>query len=626
MNNDFKLAKWIWNSPNYKPDEYVEFHDSFIIEKKENIFLNISCDSNYVCFINDKLAAFGQYADYPNYKVYDKIDISKFCTDKINNIKIIVWYYGLGTQTYLLSNPGLIYEITCDNNVLCFSQESTLSGLSTQYKNHYNKLITKQIGNSFLYDATINKKPSLSFSHVVSKTYDLQIRPNKKLVLEKRKDATITKYDNNYLIDLGQETCGFIDLDFFSKDVNLVLITYGENLDNNGHVRRKPQEIMDYSVEYKAKKGVNKYLNPFRRIAGRYLEIFYQSDIDINYIGIRPTNYPIKVHNYPYIKGIRKDIYRVAVHTLHLCMHEHFEDCPWREQALYTMDSRNELLSSYYAFNDYEFARSNLVLISKGLRDDGLLSLCYPTTLDEPIPFFSLVYPIEVFEYISYSKDKTIINEVYPVIKKIITGLIEHIDETNLIKNYVDPPYWNFYEWTDGSVKNSGEQYDAILNCMFVYSFSYFKKLADIANDNFDFDLNKMKKAIVEHFYDKDRKLIMLSNNNRNSSVLANSFAILANIDCELDVEKIIKNENVIPVTLSMSTFFYDALLKIDENYKDFVIKDIDKKYEYMLSKGATSFWETLKGAEDIGGSGSLCHGWSSIPIYYYATLLKDEH
>ena len=62
--------------------------------------------------------------------------------------------------------------------------------------------------------------------------------------------------------------------------------------------------------------------------------------------------------------------------------------------------------------------------------------------------------------------------------------------------------------------------------------------------------------------------------------------------------------------------------LNIDKNrYADFVLGDIDAKYGYMLQAGATSFWETLSGEKDFGGAGSLCHGWSAMPIYYYHLL-----
>ena len=36
-----------------------------------------------------------------------------------------------------------------------------------------------------------------------------------------------------------------------------------------------------------------------------------------------------------------------------------------------------------------------------------------------------------------------------------------------------------------------------------------------------------------------------------------------------------------------------------------------------MLDMGATTFYETEEGASSFGGAGSLCHGWSALPIYY---------
>ena len=35
-----------------------------------------------------------------------------------------------------------------------------------------------------------------------------------------------------------------------------------------------------------------------------------------------------------------------------------------------------------------------------------------------------------------------------------------------------------------------------------------------------------------------------------------------------------------------------------------------------MLDAGATTFWETELGATDFDGAGSLCHGWSAVPLY----------
>ena len=71
-----------------------------------------------------------------------------------------------------------------------------------------------------------------------------------------------------------------------------------------------------------------------------------------------------------------------------------------------------------------------------------------------------------------------------------------------------------------------------------------------------------------------------------------------------------------------MNIFRFDALLQVDkEKYADFVLQEIDTIYENMLAQGATSFWETALGEADFDGAGSLCHGWSAIPVYYYHIL-----
>ena len=74
-----------------------------------------------------------------------------------------------------------------------------------------------------------------------------------------------------------------------------------------------------------------------------------------------------------------------------------------------------------------------------------------------------------------------------------------------------------------------------------------------------------------------------------------------------------------------MLGYVYDAILARDKkNGGEFVLSDIREKYGYMLSKGTTTFWETLDGAEAFHRAGSLCHGWSAMPIVYYKRLLHE--
>ena len=123
----FAKAKWIWKEGEEHNDEYADFLAYFNADKSQKHTLKIAADSNYTVYINGGLAAFGQYADYPNYKVYDEIDISEYVRDGKNRMVIVVWYYGEDTQTYKHGDAGVIFEVSQENNILICSDTNTTS-------------------------------------------------------------------------------------------------------------------------------------------------------------------------------------------------------------------------------------------------------------------------------------------------------------------------------------------------------------------------------------------------------------------------------------------------------------------------------------------------------------------
>ena len=80
-----KKASWIWENAEIHADEYAKFYDRFSFNDAP-VTLEISCDTNYECYVNGKLAAFGQYSDYPYDKVFDRIDITPFCKKGENTV------------------------------------------------------------------------------------------------------------------------------------------------------------------------------------------------------------------------------------------------------------------------------------------------------------------------------------------------------------------------------------------------------------------------------------------------------------------------------------------------------------------------------------------------------------
>ena len=141
----------------------------------------------------------------------------------------------------------------------------------------------------------------------------------------------------------------------------------------------------------------------------------------------------------------------------------------------------------------------------------------------------------------------------------------------------------------------------------------------------FDVDLDAMRAAIKREFFDESTGFFRIASTDNSYSQLGNAFAVLIGLGDNRTLEAVKGNGGVVLATLSMLGYVYDAILALDkETGSDFVLADIREKYGYMLSKGTTTFWETLDGAEAFHLAGSLCHGWSAMPIVYYKRLMPE--
>ena len=139
------------------------------------------------------------------------------------------------------------------------------------------------------------------------------------------------------------------------------------------------------------------------------------------------------------------------------------------------------MLCGYYAFEsgNTEYARSNLILLSKDKRSDGLLSICSPCGIDLTIPSFSLYYFIAVGEYLNYTKDATLIDEIYTKLISLTETFVGNM-HNGLVYKFTDENHWNFYDWSEyleGKLF-AEEEYkpDLIINCLFVYKLDRFSR------------------------------------------------------------------------------------------------------------------------------------------------------
>jgi len=691
-----KNAKMIWYQDALEQDEYIDFAGFFVGKKGKSYHLDIFCDSDYTLWVNGELAAFGQYPCFPDYKVYDTVDISRHIRDGKNTLCILVWYYGFDSMTYIRDEAGLVFTLSADDEEVLSSSEKILCRPDRGYIRGRAIPITTQLGLRYGFDNAQedNWYQKTEFSDFVPAIENplpgcgFTKRPIQKTVLKDRIFGTCSLcgsffYENPdapaadrmqnaaltlskqmmqeadgvrsfssgqegiwFIVDLGAETCGFLDLDFEVPKACRVDIGFGEHI-LDGRCRTRI-DARDFSIDFYAKAGRNQFLNTFRRLGCRYIQVFAETtEIKVYYAGIRPVEYPLAVKQYQSGNPLRDAIYAVCENTLIHCMHEHYEDCPWREQALYTMDSRNQMLCGYYCFSEYEFARASLYLIAKSQRPDGLLAICSPAgTEDVPIPCFSLAYLIQMQEYIDYSGDTSLAKECFGVLKTILKTFTERMGKNGLAERFYDPEkrtnYWNFYEWSPtmiGQFYTETPDTEAPMNAFLSLALGAMANICNaIGEDSSEYIRmrQELNDNIYKYFYcEKDKLFFSFQGRDREQySVLTQALCLLCGAAEQADKSVMLRvlSENgsgdygvtMVPNTLSMNCYRFDALLLEDkEKYAPLILKELDETYLYMLRQGATSFWETVNFAN--GDAESLCHGWSALPIYYYETLIDNR-
>ncbi|MFH1022966.1 MAG: family 78 glycoside hydrolase catalytic domain [Planctomycetota bacterium] len=445
--------------------------------------------------------------------------------------------------------------------------------------------------------------------------------------------------DGRFLIlDLGRETAGLLHLDLEAPAGAVLDIAHGEHLDD-GRVRAKIHN-RNFADRYVCRAGLNRFTLPFRRLGARYIEVHfsrYSRPIRINYIGLRPTELKTPATGrFETHDPLANRMWATGRRTLHLCMHEHFEDCPWREQSLYAGDGRIEALCAYYAFGDYAFAAASLELLGRCSREDGLLELVAPgrPASGITIPFFTLAWMVACAEHWLYSGRPTLFRTFAIQMRRMVERMLARQDPAGgLCRVPNGKEMWHLYEWMDGLAGSNSEALGRWLHAPFnlylheaLGHYAWMLEQSGSSDEARTIRLRRQSlgRAIAAAFWnEKKRALATYRKGNRqihfadHTQVLALHAGILSHAQTRGCLDNLYARR-LLPVTFSPMLHLIMALMERGTGARRFVSEEIARRWEPMLYAGATSFWETPLGGDDFDRAGSLCHGWSAVPIYYY--------
>ena len=368
----FKKAQWIWCREAASVNAYAVFTQEFEYKPGEKpAILRISADSQYFARVNEKTIGLGQYADYPEYKVFDEFDITSLLVEGKNTLKVIGYCTVTDSSVYRQGVPGVLYEITAGDEVVAFSAPGVACAPHSRYVSGPIENITGQLGYTFDYDENGEPLPETE-AIAVNSSMNLNPRPVKKVEIHPRVNSTLKSCgvwydkvegtpawrmqrnpmayrslhelsnlrarptfpskdgilfhaeegDGIYLIlDMGSETAGLLEIELQTETGCEVLIGWGEHLDD---LRvRTYVGTRNFGARYITKPGRRRFTHPFKRLGMRYLQLFVRSrDVRLFYAGVWPTVYPLsKLPEFKTADRLHARISEVCRDTLVHCMH-----------------------------------------------------------------------------------------------------------------------------------------------------------------------------------------------------------------------------------------------------------------------------------------------------------------
>lgn len=697
----FQKAMRIWTRETDEPNQYAAFRSPFVLNSLPYCLeLVIRADNRYAVYINGNYLPAQQYSDYSFYPVYDRLPVpAQFLCVGENLLAVLAYCQNENSSTYRKGSPSVIYELTESGRVLAASGQDTRCSEKTGFTAGPVEKVSPQLSFSFQYNAVAAGEWMDSLTEDASWGNALPIpseplyypRPISQLTVGSPAAARVcaqgvfknTAAENSgervlgawlrhipfsamvggkgesealpsavglefasqegdgcyVVVDMLREQAGYVMLDLQTDAPCEIDIGWGEHLED----LRVRAEVggRNFAFTYTAKAGRNRFMYPFKRLGARYLQLHVgAASFKLFYAGLLPVTYPLQAHPAPKgLNALQKRIYEVSLHTLRSCMHEHYEDTPWREQALYAMDSRNQMLFAACVFRETAFTKASLRLLAYGMGKNGLLELCAPARVPVNIPSFSLAWILALGEYFNHSADSAFLAEMLPYMERVLAFFQEWVREGLL---YNPQGYWGFYEWApqmDGlhgapQRMDSYQGFDAPLNAFYalalraaqtIYASLGYKEKALQAEKS----VEELKLAYHAAFYNPAARAYRLTTAPEAAQVypqLVQALTLCAGLCGAAEenglAKRLLGGEFWPECSLSHRVFLYDAMLH-HPALRERVLSDIDDKWGGMLFEGATSFWETAAGSRDFNHAGSLCHGWSAVPLYVYHKIFN---
>ena len=540
-------AKWITAAGcDGKTNLYLQFIKSFELDKCCDLTIQITAVSQYMLWVNGRHVHRGPAVGDLSYYYYDTLAINADLLQKGNNVLAVLLYHdgdaihpwqdnGL-VQGFECGKPGLLVhlqagavDIVSDRSWKVkpsevysgISRLSRWGGYCESYHGDKEQPWTKPNYDCSSWGNAVERANALSEGYVRN-LVELELPPLEVTTLTPRRIINVAECLGKIDVDAASPPCDYheqpmtfspgeygampsVTFDFGTMTVGypeievegafgVYEVWYGETLD----LYRLDAIRISSDGRWKA----------FQRRAFRYLKI--------NFIALEGpiTLKRIAMHNtwYAYNDGgsaVSSDeqvnhIIDVSKHTLRMNTSYHYEDCPWREQALWIFDMRVMSLINYYYYGDSALVAKNLRQCFALQNEDGSINSTGPKKNTIYHPDFCMHLVAALREYYQYSGDRELVSELQPSLQKL-HAFIERFQapdgllDSRRVANRGEP----FLDWSDAIDKTGKSIIFNAVYAQYLDDMAFLSRLNRQHDASFHGARERLIKAVNTVLYDE---------------------------------------------------------------------------------------------------------------------------
>lgn len=617
--------------------------------------LRISADDYYKLYVDGVYVAQGPAPAYPEHYYYNEIDLTDYLTgseaedsaDGDHVIAVHLYYQGavnrvwnsgdgrFGIGAVLLEGKGAQSEREGFQDSIsreftwryrkCDAYSGDAIGYETQYLENFDSNLWEEDWNQPGYDDSGWK----AMKPAVWADYGLSCQPTKLLSCYTKIPERVTKTEDGFLIDAGEEVTGALLLCADGEKNKQVILRYGEELREDGSVRYE----MRCNCTYEERWTLNGKIcsnHPYDYKGFRYVQLVLQPGVTIRDMKLQIRHYPMEdgLCTLKSSEPMLDRIFSICKNGVKYGTQEGYMDCPTREKGQYLGDAVVTSHGQVWLSGSTEmmekcieqFAQSRSIC-------PGLMGVA-PGNFMQEIGDFSLLWSRMVLNHYRFTKDRQFLSRMYPVAKGVLEHFSRYEGEDGLLVQVADK--WNLVDWPE----NLRDEYDFVLsrpvvapgchnviNALYTGAWKTLAEMEEILGMEQNRRWERLNEAYLKAFLRPGQGLLADSTTSEHCAVHSNLYALYFGLVPDEKTRGNIADflfKKGLCCGVFTSYFLLHGLANAgywDKAYQ-LLLNDSEHGWVNMVREGATTCFEAW-GKEQKWNT-SLCHPWACAPISFF--------